>query len=154
MQKFRPRIKKNHTFYTMILVPYYLTEKSLSIGCKMTTLWVFLDDSGRQPWIVDDTSDIEKEYCNDNGIFGTLSKPREDIILYKVDTEKTNIAEFHTWSDVLAGATPDHAWRPFFWLGEKVGEKDAWGWKEELSLKLGTLSLVELWDMVCPAKNA
>lgn len=131
----------------MILIPYYITEKSLSIGCKITTLWVFLADSGRQLWRVDEDSDIEKEYCNDNGMFGTLSKPRDDILLYKIDKEKTTIADFHTWADVLAGATPDHAWRPFFWLGEP-GQNDRWGWKEEMSLKLGTLPLVELWEMV------
>ena len=132
----------------MILIPYYLTEKSLSIGCKITTLWVFLADSGKKPWTVEEDCDIEREYCNDNGIFGSSKKPREDIMLYRVDTEKTHIADFHTWSDVLAGATPDHAWRPFFWLGEQVGEKDGWGWKEETSLKLGSLSLADLWDMV------
>ena len=148
MQKFRPRIKEIDAFNTMILVPYYLTEKSLSIGCKITTLWVFLHDSGRQPWTVDENSDIEKEYCNDNGIFGSLRKARDDILLYKVDTEKTTIADFHSWSDVLAGATPEHAWRPFFWLGDKVGTKDGWGWMEEMSLKVGTLPLVELWQLV------
>ena len=136
----------------MILIPYYLTEKTLSIGCKMTTLWLFLDDAGKQPWNVNDDSQLEKEYCNDNGIFGTLSRPREDIILYKVDTEKTIISDFHTWSDVLAGATPDHAWRPFFWLGEQVGQKDGWGWKEETAIKIGPLSLVELWEMVVDRK--
>jgi len=132
----------------MILVPYYVTEKSLSIGCKITTLWVFLAESGRQPWTIDDSSDIEKEYCNDNGIFGRLTKVNDDIMLYKVDTGKTTIGDFHTWSDVLAGATPDHAWRPFFWLGEQVGKKDGWGWKEEITLKLGSLPLADLWEMV------
>jgi hypothetical protein len=136
----------------MILIPYYLTEKALSIGCKMTTLWLFLADSGKQPWNVNDDSQLEKEYCNDNGIFGTLSRPRDDIILYKVDTEKTNVSDFHTWSDVLAGETPDHAWRPFFWLGEQVGEKDGWGWKEETVMKIGPLSIVELWEMVVEKK--
>jgi hypothetical protein len=141
----------------MILIPYYLREKSLSIGCKLTTMWLFLADSGKQPWTIDDDTDtLEKEYCNDNGIFGSVSRPKEGVILYKVDTEKTNIDDFHTWSDVLAGATPDHAWRPFFWLGDigqNLGDIDRWGWKEEISLKLGTLSLAELWDMVSSAET-
>jgi hypothetical protein len=122
---------------------------------------------------VDEECDIEKEYCNDNGIFGTFTKPRDDIMLCKVDTEKTKIADFHTWSDVLAGANPDHAWRPFFWLGESSVRRpddelrlrltfarperaepvcsesnDRWGWKEEVTLKLGTLPLADLWAMV------
>ena len=116
-------------------------------------MWVFLADSGRQPWTIDDETEVEKEYCNNNGIFGTSSRPREDIILYKVDTANTRISDFHTWSDVLAGATPDHAWRPFFWLGEDIGEKDRWGWKEEMTLKLGPLPLTDLWEMVCSAEK-
>ena len=132
----------------MILVPYYVTEKSLSIGCKMKTLWIFLADSGRQPWVVEDEPSTEKEYCNDNGIFGTCSRPREGIMLYKVDTEKTVIADFHTWADVLAGSTPDHAWRPFFWL-EDEKEGGSWGWKEEMTMKVGPLPIVDIWEMVC-----
>lgn len=98
--------------------------------------------------MVDDDSSTEKEYCNDNGIFGTSSRPREGIMLYKVDTEKTKIADFHTWSDVLAGSTPDHAWRPFFWL-EEEGGGGSWGWKEEMTMKLGPLPLTDVWEMVC-----
>jgi hypothetical protein len=132
----------------MILIPYYLTEKSLSIGCKLTTMWLFMADSGKHLWNIDgDEKSIEKDYCNDNGIFGTLSKPKENIFLYKVNTEKTTITDFHTWSDVLGGATPDHAWRPFFWLGERVGEKDGWGWKEEIDFKIDTVPLVDIWAM-------
>jgi hypothetical protein len=132
----------------MILIPYYLTEKSLSIGCKLTTMWMFMADSGKHLWKIDlDEKNIEKDYCNDNGIFGTLSNPKDNIFMYKVDTEKTAIADFHTWSDVLAGATPDHAWRPFFWLGERVGEKDGWGWKEEIDFKFDAVPLVDIWEM-------
>lgn len=142
----------------MILIPYYTTEKTLSIGCKMSTLWIFMAAAGKEIWKVDDEVEtVIREYFNDNGIFGEqMPTARSDVLLYKVDTKKTNIADFHTWTDVLStGSQPDHVWRPFFWLGEGFGQIDRWGWKEELSTARFTPfdSMAHIWELVASGEK-
>jgi hypothetical protein len=165
MFKFGPARIKEHKAGTkkaiMILIPYYSTEKSLSIGCKISTLWLFMAAGGREIWKVDDTTEtILREYFNENGLFGQhIPTSRSDVVLYKVDTEKTKLSDFHTWSDALStGTEPDHLWRPFFWLGEgSPGEIDRWGWKEEVSATRFAPfdSMADIWDLVASGeKNA
>jgi len=137
----------------MIILPYYITEKTLSLGCKMWTLWIFMSSSGKELWKADadETPDqIVKEYLNDNGIVGDVQESsRKDMLLYKVNREKTNMKDFHTWADSLSGEM-EHVWRPFFWIGEVCGETDSWGWKEEVdTLKLDPLHTIgEIWSVV------
>ena len=148
----------------MILIPYYTTEKTLSIGCKVSTLWIFMAAAGKEVWKVDTDAPetLIREYLNENGIFGKhIPSSRSDFLLYKIDTEKTTLADFHSWVDVLSTDTePDHVWRPFFWLGEQFGQIDRWGWKEELSeARVGSsgqfISMADIWDLVTSGeKNA
>jgi len=146
----------------MILVPYYITEKSLPIGCTLWTLWIFMAGSGKTLWKTDDqdTSTIIREYLNENGIFGMqLQLQQPSFLLYKVDTDKTQLNDFHRWSDVLASTdskdskdahSPEHVWRPFFWIGDQLGQSDSWGWKEEVGgLKLDQFhTMGQIWEMV------
>lgn len=139
----------------MILLPYYITEKKLPIGCTLTTLWLFLASGGTDLWKVDeehvnmDRSTIVQEYMVENGLHGELRTSPEPYLVYKVDTHATNMKEFHTWSDILAGQSAENVWRPFFWIGDGVSEKDAWGWKEEAdTLKVGFYSMGDVWKVL------
>lgn len=138
----------------MILIPYYITEKSLPIGCTLWTLWIFMAGSGKTLWKTDDQDidTIVREYLHENGIFGLqqLQQQQNSFLLYKVDTERTKLTDFHRWSDVLSESTAEHVWRPFIWIGERLGQSDSWGWKEEVSgLKLDTFhTMGQIWEMV------
>ena len=155
----------------MIILPYYITEKSLPIGCTLWTLWIFMAGSGKTLWKTDDedTTAIIREYLTENGIFGLQMQMQQQMqqqpsfLLYKVDTTKTQLNDFHRWSDVLGSTnsqdadskdadSPEHVWRPFFWLGNRLGQADSWGWKEEVSgLKLDQFhTMGQIWEMVSP----
>jgi len=136
----------------MILLPYYITEKTLPIGCKVWTLWICMAASGKELWKTDETdpSEIINEYFTENGIFGTHQPSDPPFLVYKIDRDTTRLADFHTWADVLSKKTPEHVWRPFYWIGEKQGAVDSWGWKEELtSVKLDPLHTIgEIWEII------
>ena len=142
----------------MILLPYYITEKPLPIGCKVWTLWIFMASAGKTLWKTDDEDreTVIREYLNENGIFGEEMSSSDPFLMYKVDTEKTQIKDFHTWTDVLLKqATPDHAWRPFFWLGEtSYSEVDSWGWKEEVAgTKVEMYTMGQIWELISSASK-
>lgn len=138
----------------MILLPYYTTEKKLPIGCTLTTVWIFLASGGNDLWKVDDEhASLDKEtivqdYLVENGLHGELRSSTEKYVVYKVDPKATNMKEFHTWTDTLAGENAPNVWRPFFWIGT-LGEQDAWGWKEEAdTLKLGFQTMGHVWKVL------
>jgi hypothetical protein len=142
-----------------ILVPYYITEKTLPIGCTIWTLWIFMESSGKSLWTTEDGRDtLIREYLNENGIFGEEQPSVEPFLLYKVDTEKTQMKDFHTWSDILAhqDTKPEHVWRPFFWIGDSMyGKVDPWGWTEEVgALKLDTFhTMGQVWQLIASASG-
>ena len=115
--------------------------------------------SGKSLWKTDDEDDIVREYLNENGLFGVQmmdQNQNNSFVLYKVDPEKTQLKDFHRWSDILSAdrkdttEIPEHVWRPFFWVGERLGQVDACGWKEEVSrLKLDQFyTMGQIWEMV------
>lgn len=122
--------------------------------------------SGKTLWKTEDedTTAIIREYLTENGIFGLqqqLQMRQPSFLLYKVDTTQTQLNDFHRWSDVLGSTNsqdadtkdrPEHVWRPFFWLGNRLGQADSWGWKEEVSgLKLDQFhTMGQIWEMVSP----
>ena len=152
----------------MILLPYYMTEKKLPIGCTMTTLWLFLTGGGGELWKVDEEhaslprETIVQEYLVENGLHGDLRSSPENYLVYKVDPKKTAMKDFHMWSDALEGQDVQNVWRPFFWLGASAPdnsapdnsgpdarEKDAWGWKEEVdTLKVGFQPMGDIWKVL------
>lgn len=145
----------------MQILPYYITERKLPIGCTFWTLWIFLASSGNEVWTTDegDTKEtVVQEYLIDNGLFGEEKQTSiKDMLLYKVDTTKTNLKDFHTWSDKLSNDTSvENVWRPFFWIGDSMyGERDTWGCKEEVDqLKLGKFKNIgEIWKVLRDVEN-
>jgi hypothetical protein len=141
----------------MILLPYYITEKTLPIGCKVWTLWIFMSSAGKTFWKTEDEDreTVIREYLNENGIFGEELPSSDPFLMYKVDTEKTQIQDFHTWADILSTrANPDHAWRPFFWLGESsYSQVDRWGWKEEVNMaKIDMYTMGQIWELIASSE--
>lgn len=137
----------------MYLIPFFIEEpKELSLGCKMWTAWIFTSNGGKDIWTTDTSMQSALDEFVSNNLYGTcIPSSRKDIVLYKIDTTKTCVADFYTWTDMLKGtACCDEVWRPFFWVGNTMGEVDEWGWGEELKeLRIGKFGSVEsLWKVL------
>jgi hypothetical protein len=59
---------------------------------------------------------------------------------------------FYTMTEFLeneAEIPKTDMFRPFFWLGKTIGERDEWGWYEECErISLGKISLLQVWAEV------
>jgi hypothetical protein len=72
--------------------------------------------------------------------------------MFKMD-DKTDFSDLYKWSEFLQEAKdiPDvFVLRPFIWIGNKPGECDEWGWREECEgVSLGRFgTLADLWSML------
>jgi len=140
----------------MYLIPFFIEEpKITSLGCKMWTVWVFTSKGGKEIWQTEkrkvDTI-VQEEFLNNNLYGSVIPTIQKDVLLYKIDTEATNISEFYTWKDMLQGTScHEEIWRPFFWVGtSRYGETDEWGWEDEAKeIRLGPFGTVDtLWKVL------
>jgi hypothetical protein len=142
----------------MFIIPFYITEKEIPLGFTMDTAWIFMTHGGKEVWSVDETdcSFIIKEYLDSNNIYGThIQTTRKDVLLYRVDIEKTKLSDFYTWNDILTGVTCNtEIWRPIFWIRSPTTScsdtKDEWGWEEEIKeLNIGKFGKMDtLWKVL------
>lgn len=131
----------------MLIVPYTLHSESKSFW----TLWIFLSN-GKTVWETDEEicseQFIVENYLTPNGLFGKVRKIINGTLYFELD-ERTNINNFYTWAEFLekeAEIPKTDLFRPFFWLGESIGERDDWGWYEECEeVSIGKMGLNKIW---------
>ena len=91
----------------------------------LKSCWIFLDRGGNTCLTVNTMSDVLK-FAEINGIFynGT---PRqvENIVFLDVDTEKTVLSDFYTWSETTDPSL--EVWRQFVWQLPITSDTDPWG---------------------------
>ena len=153
----------------MYLLPYLLEKPKVSSSeFTLHTLWLFLAKGGQALWKVE-TSDLQKkpqvlqkEYLEENGIFGTITCVKGDILYFCVDSNKTKRNDFYNWLD--EGVTEEtEVWRPFFWIEDTQKESTPWGWKgcaeshllhidsgmtSKVQKMIQKLSLQDVWEVV------
>jgi hypothetical protein len=103
------------------IIPYYKrTKKGDSID--ITVLWIFMKDGGKTIWKTDEECTQEKvirEYIEENGFIGKITKYTENSLYYEIDTEKTNMENYYRWLD--DGSEDMDIWRPWFvFTGSKM----------------------------------
>lgn len=133
----------------MLIVPYSLCHENIGLN-SLWTLWVFL--SKGVLWETDEEicsgQFIIDNYLTPNGFFGTIRKIVNGAVYFELDC-RTKINNFYTWSEFLEKETeiPQiDLFRPFFWVGEELGDRDDWGWQEECEeISLGRLNLSQVW---------
>lgn len=152
----------------MYIIPFYMKSKEIPLGFTMDTAWIFMSHGGKEIWSVNETDSefIIKEYLDSNNIYGThIQTSRKDVLLYRVDIEKTQLSDFYTWNDMITGTTcSTEIWRPIFWIRspdcppskdsqaskDSAPSKDEWGWEEEIKeLSVGKFGKMDtLWKVL------
>ena len=140
----------------MYIIPYFLTESKKGSHFYIKTAWVFLKNGGMTVWETDEATCTEKfileNYLTPNGFFGKITKRTKTSVFFQIDTTKTILNDFYSWSDFLKkeAEIPNTAdmFRPFFWVDSEDNKDDDWGWHEECKDvsfgKFGTLA--DLWE--------
>ena len=139
----------------MLIVPYTLSQNSKNLW----NLWVFLSN-GKTIWETDEeicsAQFIVENYLNPNGLFGIVRKIVDGTLYFELDTT-TNINNFYTSTEFLekeAEIPKIDLFRPFFWVGESMGQRDDWGWYEECEeISLGRLRLSEVWVQIAGLRD-
>ena len=151
-------INRNNLFYTvteMFIIPYYLDETiNSSSEFKLWKIHVFLVKGGTEVWETDEpcnTQETIDNYLTPNGFVGE-HKFYKGSLYFKMD-KSMDLSNLYNWKEFLEKAEdiPDvPVLRPFFWVGDKPGVKDDWGWAEQCSeITLGKYgSLDKLWGRI------
>lgn len=84
----------------------------------MTPITLFLENRGKG--ICKD--DSPKEWLELNGIYYEEIWQENDIIFAKVNTEKTNLADFYSFEQLtkVQEKGSEECWRTFFYMNEKT----------------------------------
>ena len=113
----------------MYVVPIYRQKINESAIADTYQCWILLERNGTLCISVDSVEQAAA-FAEDNA----LALRRAPIhsgpyIFLDVDGEKTSLADFYTWSDILVGEQPlREVWRPFLWMVSKRSEEeDIWG---------------------------
>lgn len=151
-------INRNNLFYTvteMFIIPYYLDETITSSSeFKLWKIHVFLVKGGTEVWETDEpcnTQETIDNYLTPNGFVGEHTFYKGSLY-FKMD-KSMDLSNLYNWKEFLEKAEdiPDvPVLRPFFWVGDKPGVKDDWGWSEQCSeITLGKYgSLDKLWGRI------
>jgi len=151
-------INRNDLFYTvvqMFIIPYYVDETITSSSeFKLWKVWVFLAKGGTEVWETEEpcnTQETMDNYLTPNGFVGQHTFYKGSLY-FKMD-KSMDLSNLYNWKEFLEKAEdiPDiPVLRPLFWVGDKPGVKDDWGWSEQCSdVILGKYgSLEKLWDRI------
>lgn len=119
----------------MYILPYILEQPKVSTSeFTLHTLWLFLTKGGQALWKTDshDTNTgipyILKEYLEGNGLYGSITCVKEDVLYFCVDTKRTNRTDFYNWLDENVDESME-VWRPFFWIEDTNQSSTPWGWQ-------------------------
>ena len=137
----------------MYIVPYMLDPPIKSkAGFHLFKAQVFLANGGKV-WEEEGTpQEIVDTHLTPNGIHGKITSTKKNCLMFKMDN-KTDFSDLYKWEEFLQEAkdiSDVFVLRPFIWIGDKPGESDEWGWKEECdTLSLGRFgTLTYLWSML------
>jgi hypothetical protein len=121
----------------MILLPYVHNIKYVN---KIPVhSYMILTIGGKQLWIEDLNRSIEdleedpvEQILINNDLYVDSIKQHGDVCLCRINTEKTKMADFYTWSEITDPDT--FCWRTLYTFGEQQN------WLPHPANKIGTLS--------------
>lgn len=137
----------------MFIIPYYLDEPIKSSSeFKLWKASVFLVKGGTEVWETDEPCNVDEtinNYLIPNGFVGE-HKFYKGSLYIKID-KNMDFSNLYTWKEFLEKAEDISnvpVLRPLFWVGDKPGVKDDWGWSEQCAeVSLGKYgSLETLWQ--------
>ena len=114
----------------MYIVPIVQKEIHNSAKKVLIKCALFLDKNGTSCMTMDDSISADS-FCKANDLVMKGSPfERDGILFVNIDTEKTDMNSFYTWSEVLPNTLPmREVWRPFIWNNEPT---DTWGVNSQL----------------------
>ena len=128
----------------MILLPYIHRIKIVNqIPVHSYTI---LTIGGKQLWAEDvETEDVEDaeaitQILINNDVYADSIKQHDDIYLCSINTEKTNIADFYTWNEIIDSDT--FCWRTLYTFGEHQN------WLPHPTGKIGMLTYQTICNMI------